>query len=78
VKKGDDKGVKVWGLIVILAVVVAVFSGVMSAENVPEIFRGSVVEAEIQTAVSNLSSAELAKSNSALDDDPLHQLLSAG
>lgn len=72
-KKGD-KGMGIWGLIVILMFVVSVFSGAVSAEDVSDDLTKSVADAEIQTAVGNLSSAELTKSNIALDDAPLHQL----
>jgi hypothetical protein len=53
------KGVKVWSVIVILVVVGTVFSGMVSAADVSEEFTRSVADAEIQTA---------------LDEDPLHQL----
>jgi len=74
-KRGDKaRGILgIWGLIVILMVVVAVFSGIVSAENVSEDLTESVADAEIQALVANASSAELTKSI-ALDDDPLHQL----
>jgi len=69
-RKGD-KGKKVFGLILILAIVVLVFGGVVSAEDLSGGLKQSVDDAEIQTAVGNLSSVELTK---ALDDDPLRQL----
>ena len=69
-KKGD-KGKKVFGVIVILAIIVSVFGGVVSAEDLSGGLKQSVDDAGIQTAVDNLSSEELTE---ALDDDPLHQL----
>ena len=75
-KKGD-KEMRVWGLIVVLMLVVPLFSGAVSAENMSKDFTGSVGAAGIQTAIGNLSSAELTKSNIALDDEPLHQLPAA-
>jgi hypothetical protein len=69
-KKGD-KGKKVFGVIVILAILVSVFGGVVSAGDASSGLKRSVADAEIQTEVDNLSSEELTK---ALDDDPLHQL----
>ena len=71
--KGGDKRVKIRELIVVLMVIGSVFSGIVSAENVPEDLAESVADAEIQALVDNASSAELAKST-VLDDDPLHQL----
>ena len=69
-KKGDE-GKKVFGVIVILAIFVAVFSGIVSAADMPGGLKQSVDDAEIQTAVGNLSSEKLTE---ALDDDPLQQL----
>jgi hypothetical protein len=50
------KAKKVFGLIVILAIIVSVFGGAVSAEDLPEGLRKGVVnDEEIQTAVGNLS-----------------------
>ena len=49
-RKGD-KGKKVFGVIVILAIIVSVFGGVASAEDLSEGLKQSIDDAEIQTAV---------------------------
>ena len=69
-KKGD-KAKKVLDVILILAVIVSVFGGAVSAEDLSGGLKQSVDDAEIQTAVGDLSSEELTK---ALDADLLHQL----
>ena len=69
-RKGD-KCKKVFGLIVILAIIVSVFGGVVSAGDVSGGLKQSAADAEIRTGVGNLSSEELAE---ALDAEPLHQL----
>jgi hypothetical protein len=69
-RKGD-KCMKVFGLILILAIIVSVFGGAVSAEDVSGGLKQNVDDAEIQTAVGNLSSEELTE---ALDDEPFHQL----
>ena len=52
-RKGD-KGMKVFGAIVILAVIVLVSGGVVSAEDLSGGLKQNVDDAEIQTAVDNL------------------------
>jgi hypothetical protein len=64
-KKGDD-GKKVLGVIVILAIIVSIFGGVVSAEDLSGGLKQSVDDAELRTAIGNLSSEELTKST-ALD-----------
>ena len=56
-RKGDE-GKKVLGVIVILAIIVSVFGGVVSAEDLSGVTQ-SDVDVEIETAVGNLSSEEL-------------------
>ena len=68
--KKSDKGKKVFGLIVILAIIVSLFGGAVSAEDVSGVTQ-SVTDAEIETEEDNLSSEELTE---ALEEDPLHQL----
>ena len=71
----DDEAKKVFGVIVILAIIMSVFGDVVSAEGVSvdlaESVAESVADVEIQTAAGNLNSEELTK---ALDADLLHQL----
>ena len=69
-RKGD-KGKNVFGVIVILAIIVSVFGGVVSAEDLPGDLKQSVDDAKIQTAAGYLNSEELTK---ALDADLLLQL----
>ena len=49
-RKGDKRK-KVFGLILILAIIVSVFGGVVSAEDVSAGLKQSVDNAEIETAV---------------------------
>ena len=69
--KNGDKEMKIRGLIVILMLVLSVFGGVVSAENVSEDLAKSIADAEIQATLDNASSDELAKYNIVLDEDPL-------
>ena len=56
--RNGDKGKKILGLIAILAVIMSVFGGAVSAEDLSGGLKQSVADAEIQTAVDNLSSAD--------------------
>ena len=64
--KKSDEAKKVFGAIVILAIIVSVFGGVVSAVDLSRGVTQSVADAEIHAAVGNLSSEELTKST-ALD-----------
>ena len=67
-----DKGKKIWGLIVILAIIVSVFGGAVSAEDLSGEVTQSVTDVEIETEVDNLSSEELTEALDAVMDDSVN------
>jgi hypothetical protein len=70
-RKGN-KGMTVLGVIVILAIIVSVFCGVVSAGDASRGLKQNVDDAEIQTAVGNVSSDELAEALYAVTDDTVN------